>query len=134
MKFNLDFSVDAWIQGVDIEAKDEKEALEKLSQMSLKDILDEGYVKDFSIPAEDFEAEVIEKTVTVECYDITYDPYDVEEKDLNLAYLPTKMLIEFDAEANDDLDDLVMSELEGKIYDEYSIFPEDAKYTVVEEK
>lgn len=134
MKFSLDFSVNAWIQDVEIEAKDEKEALDKLSQMSLKDILDEGFVKDFDISAKDFEATVIEKTVTVECYDITYDPYDVEEKDLNLAYLPTKMLIEFDVDADDDLDDLVMAELDGKIYDEYSIFPEDAKYTIVDEK
>ena len=134
MKFNLDFSVNALIQDVEIEAKDEKEALDKLSQMSLKDILDEGFVKDFDIPAKDFDAEVIEKTVTVECYDITYDPYDVEEKDLNLADLPTKMLIEFDATRDDTLDDLVMAELESKLYDEYDIFPQDTKYTVVDEK
>jgi hypothetical protein len=45
----FDFSLDAWIQNVEIEADDIEEAKEKLNKMSLEELVEEGYVKDFNI-------------------------------------------------------------------------------------
>lgn len=48
-KFTFDFSVDAWIQGVEIEADDYADALDELRSMSLDELIENGYVKDFDI-------------------------------------------------------------------------------------
>lgn len=50
----FDFSLDAWIQNVEIEADDIEEAKEKLNKMSLEDLVEEGYVKDFNIKDLDY--------------------------------------------------------------------------------
>ena len=56
-KYVFDFSVDAWLQNVEIEADNLEEAKDKLGEMSLKDLVEEGYVKDFSISDLDYEVE-----------------------------------------------------------------------------
>lgn len=48
-KFEFDFSVDAWITNLSIEADSKEEALEKLRSYSLDDIILEGYVKNFEL-------------------------------------------------------------------------------------
>lgn len=55
--FNFDFSVDAWIQGLSIEADSIEEAKEKLLKYSLEEVLEEGYVKDCSFKDIDYTAE-----------------------------------------------------------------------------
>lgn len=53
----FDFSLDAWIQNVEVEADDIEEAKEKLNKMSLEDLIEEGYVKDFNIKDLDYSVE-----------------------------------------------------------------------------
>lgn len=53
--YEFDFSLDAWIRGLRIDADSEEEAKEKLSKMSVDDIIQEGYVKDFNITDLDVE-------------------------------------------------------------------------------
>lgn len=52
--FNFDFSVDAWIEGLSIEADSIEEAKEKLLKYSLEEILEEGYVKDYNLKDIDY--------------------------------------------------------------------------------
>ena len=49
MTFSFDLSVDAWIKGIEIEADSEKEAMDELSSMSLSELVENGFVKDFSL-------------------------------------------------------------------------------------
>lgn len=48
-EFEFDFSVDAWITNLSIEADSKEEALEKLRSYSLDDIILEANVKNFEL-------------------------------------------------------------------------------------
>lgn len=48
-KYDFNFSLDAWVKSLEIEADSLEEAKEKLNEMSISDIVDEGLVKDFNI-------------------------------------------------------------------------------------
>lgn len=56
-RYIFDFDLDAWIKDVEIEAKNLKEAKEKLCSMSIEDLIDEGYIKSYSIKDLDVEVE-----------------------------------------------------------------------------
>lgn len=56
-KFSID--VDAWIDGIEIEAHNIDEAKEKLSSMELEELIGEGYVKGFDITDIDYDEEVV---------------------------------------------------------------------------
>ena len=43
--YTFDFNLEAWIDGLEIEADSEEEAFEKLRTMSFEDIVDQGYCK-----------------------------------------------------------------------------------------
>jgi hypothetical protein len=53
--FKFDFDLDAWIQDLEIPADSLEEAKEKLCKMSVADLIDYGYVKDFNIKDLDYE-------------------------------------------------------------------------------
>lgn len=135
MKFKFDFSVDAWIQDVVIDAATKEEAIGKLTRMSLIEIIEEGYVKDFSIPREDLDVEITERAVVTKVYNIQYDPEDVAEEGLDLEDLPKETEIEFDyVRVDEDLEDLIQDELDEMIYSQYGIFPIGFSFDVKEEK
>ena len=56
-KFTFDFNLSAWIQGIEIEAEDYEEAVEKLGRMSAYDLVSEGYVHNFEIKEVDCDYE-----------------------------------------------------------------------------
>lgn len=53
----FDFSLYAWIQCVELEADSVEEAKEKLRKMTVEDLIEEGYVKDFDIKDLDYSVE-----------------------------------------------------------------------------
>lgn len=55
--FTFDFDLDAWIQDIEIEAEDLEEAKEQLFNMSLSELIENGYVKDFDIRNLDYDVE-----------------------------------------------------------------------------
>ena len=57
-KFRFDFSLDIWMQDIDIEAETYDEALHQLTMMAAEEIVKQGYVKDYSI--KDLDCEEIE--------------------------------------------------------------------------
>jgi len=134
MKFKFDFSVDAWIQNVEIDAATEEEAKAKLINMDLADLVDEGYVKDFTV--DDVDTEIIERDIVAKCYDISYDPEDVNEFIVFSAGDPPSevtLTVEYVGK-DDDVEDLLSSELDSLIYDKYGIFPTGFKFDIIEEK
>lgn len=56
-RYTFDFDLEAWIRCLKIEADSLEEAKEKLYEMSIEDIIDEGYVNNFSISELDIEEE-----------------------------------------------------------------------------
>lgn len=114
MKVILDFNLSAWIKGVEIEATSYEDAVSKLHQMSLDEILETGFSKDFTI--DDVDGQVVEKQVKVKVYDIEYD---VEEDDYESpeAYiqfinsLPTTLRLNLTVEPDDDIEDLIADEI-----------------------
>lgn len=133
MKFKFDFSVDAWIQNVEIDAATEEEAKAKLINMDLADLVNEGYVKDFTV--DNVDTEIIERDIVAKCYDISYDPEDVAELSIGADDLPDEVTITVEyVGKDDDVEDVLGSELDSLIYDEYGIFPTGFKFDVIEEK
>lgn len=48
-RFVFDFDLDIWMQDVEIEADDYDKALEELLNMSVKELVENGYIKDYNI-------------------------------------------------------------------------------------
>ena len=76
-KFSFDFSLDAWIQNVEVEAKTLEEAKDILRQMSIDEMLETGYVKSSDIEDLDYE---IEEDDYSEYDDVEYDRKGVERE------------------------------------------------------
>ena len=54
-KFKFDFNMSAWITGVEITAESYEEAKKEFDNMTVEDLIDDGYVKDFNITDLDVE-------------------------------------------------------------------------------
>ena len=114
MKVILDFNLNAWIKGVEVEATSYEDAVTKLHQMTLDELIETGFSKDFTIS--DVDGQVIEKQVKVKVYDIDYD---VEEDDyVNpeeyisvINSLPTTLTATLTVEPNDLIEDLIADEI-----------------------
>ena len=57
MKITFDFNLSAWVRDLEIEADNLEQAKEKLFDMSISDLIGEGYVSDFEIEDLDYEVE-----------------------------------------------------------------------------
>ena len=90
--FTFDFSVDAWIRALDIEAESLDEAKDKLSSMTLEDIVDKGHVKSFDITNVDIEYEDIEEEEDL--YEVFYDEIKKLESMYNCTFMIDDDLIE----------------------------------------
>ena len=142
MKVKFDFSLDVWMQGVEIEADSYEEALRKLYAMDVEDLISEGYIKESDI--KDETGVVVEKTIKVKAYDIEYEisPEDVDEDDEMTPAeveariedqqnsLPSELVFEFDLDANED----VMDRIADEITSETGWLVRDFNYIIIEEK
>ena len=142
MKVKFDFVLEAWMQGVEIEADSYEEALRKLYAMDVEDLISEGYIKESDIKQED--GVITEKTVKVRAYDIDYDvePEDVDENeeltedelDAKIAEvkesLPSELTFEFDIEPDEDIEDRIADEITL----ETDWLVNNFKYVIVEER
>ena len=142
MKVKFDFVLEAWMQGVEIEADSYEEALRKLYAMDVEDLISEGYIKESDIKQE--EGVITEKTVKVRTYDIDYDvePEDVDENeeltedelDPKIAEvkesLPSELVFEFDIEPDEDIEERIADEITL----ETNWLVNNFKYVIVEER
>ena len=67
--YKLDFNLSAWIQGVEIEAENKEEALNKLMNMSVEEMLESGVIKDCDFS--DIDSEIIEADYKVKVFNIS---------------------------------------------------------------
>ena len=136
VKFN--FNLEAWIEGVEIEADSEEEAKDKLYIMNAQELIEAGYVNTSDV--DDVEGEVIEKTLRVRAFDIEYDieedDYDDKEEYIQIINsLPTELEVEITvdkdlAKYHLDEEDLIADEITL----ETNRLVKNFKYTILEEK
>ena len=136
VKFN--FNLEAWIEGVEIEADSEEEAKEKLYRMNAQELIEAGYVNTSDV--DDVEGEVIEKTLKVRAFDIEYDieedDYEDKEEYIQIINsLPTELEVEITvdkdlAKYHLDEEDLIADEITL----ETNRLVKNFKYTILEEK
>ena len=136
VKFN--FNLEAWIEGVEIEADSEEEAREKLYRMNAQELIEAGYVNTSDV--DDVEGEVIEKTLRVRAFDIEYDieedDYEDKEEYIKIINsLPTELEVEITvdkdlAKYHLDEEDLIADEITLETNRLVKTF----KYTILEEK
>ena len=136
VKFN--FNLEAWIEGVEIEADSEEEAKEKLYRMNAQELIEAGYVNTSDV--DDIEGEVIEKTLRVRAFDIEYDieedDYEDKEEYIQIINsLPTELEVEITvdkdlAKYHLDEEDLIADEITLETNRLVKTF----KYTILEEK
>ena len=114
MKVVVDFNLNAWITGVEIDATSYEDAKQKLAEMTFDEIVELGYAKEFSVS--DIDGQVVEKQVKVKIYDIEYD---IEEDDFPnpedyikvINSLPQVITGTLTMEPDDDIEDLVADEI-----------------------
>ena len=114
MKVVLDFNLNAWIKGVEVEATSYEDAVAKLHQMTFDDLIETGFSKDFTIS--DVDGRVVEKQVKVKIYDIDYDVeeddyFNPEECIKVINSLPATLTAILMVEPNDLIEDLVADEI-----------------------
>lgn len=114
MKVILDFNLNAWIKGVEIEATSYEDAVTKLHQMTFDELIETGFSKDFTIS--DIDGQVVEKQMKVKIYDIDYnveedDYFNPEEYISVINSLPTTLTATLTVEPNDLIEDLVADEI-----------------------
>ena len=117
MKVILDFNLNAWIKGIEVDADSYEDALAKLHGMSFEELVELGYSKEFKL--DDIDGYVIEKTVKVKAYDIEYS---IEEEDYDsldeytqiINSLPSELVLEIRVEPDDDLEELIADEITYK--------------------
>lgn len=138
MKVRFNFNLEAWIDGVEIEANSEEEAREKLYQMTFRELVEEGY--DRSSTISEVEGEVIEKTLKVRAFNIDYDieedDYEDKEEYIQIINsLPTELEVEITVD--EDLSKYHLDE-EDLIADEITMktdwLVKNFNYTILEEK
>jgi hypothetical protein len=114
MKVVLDFNLNAWIKGVEVEATSYEDAVAKLYQMTFDELIETGFSKDFTIS--DVAGQVVEKQVKVKIYDIDYDIeednyFNPEEYISVINSLPTTLTVTLTVEPNDDIEELIADEI-----------------------
>ena len=117
MKVLFDFTLNAWIKGVEIEADSYEDALAELHSMTFEELVEAGYEKDFKL--DDIDGSIIERNVKVKVYDIEYDVEYGDEDDYESpeAYiqfmnsLPSSLTLTLTVEPDDDVEDLIADEI-----------------------
>ena len=132
MKFRFNFNLEVWVDGIEIEAKSEEEAIEQLYKMSVKEYFEEGYDRESDIS--DVESEVIEKSMKVKVYDIEYDieedDYENPEEYIELINsLPSELVVDITVNTNDDEEELIADEITYKT----DWLVRNFRYTIIEE-
>lgn len=135
MKVVFDLNVEAWLQGVVVEdVNSEEEALDKLKQMTLEDMLEYGFIKQMEIS--DVDSEISEYNIKAKVTDIEYDITDEDleysgmSKEEFIASKPREMVIITEYGIEDEADEeSVISDI---ISDETDLLVDSFRYEVLE--
>lgn len=103
--YKLDFNLSAWFQGVEIEAESKDEAISKLMNMSVEEMLESGVIKDCDFS--DIDSEIIEADYKVKVFNIVYK----DEEEAKEEKAPKEMVLDIHWIKDDDLTDLIEEEI-----------------------
>ena len=104
--YKLDFNLSAWIQNVEIEAENKEEAINKLMNMSVEEMLEnEGVVEDYNLS--DIDIDIIEADYKVKVFNIVYK----DEEEAKEEKAPKEMVLDIHWIKDDDLTDLIEEEI-----------------------
>lgn len=123
-KFRLDFNLQAWIQGVEIDANSMEEAENKLYRMTIDELLEEGYIHTSDLS--DVDIEVVEQDYKVRVYNIVFDPEDILEYGLDRDLPDEDTVLEFefkDVRVEKEYEELEMY-ISDTIFDTYGLDPD----------
>lgn len=117
MTINLNFSLNAWIKELQIEAVSEEAAIEKLKSMTLSEIInDETCFAASEVSVSDIDTEILDFDLIVEVSDVVYD-LDPEIMDTSVieyleGILPkTFELILSNVKSIDEVEDMIREEI-----------------------
>lgn len=135
MIVNLNFNVEAWVKQLSIDAASEQDAIDKLMQMTLEEIIAEGAVINSDIKISDIDTDVASYGVVAQVLDIEYD-LDPEIMDINVieylkGFLPKNLKVVLDdVTDSDEIEDLI----KDAIYYETNYDTESFKFQILETK
>lgn len=104
-KFKFDFNLEAWIQGVEIEAESYEEAERKLYRMTVEELVEAGYIHDSDL--DDVDVEILEADYKVIVFDIEWEDEETAEL-LELLPKSVKEMIVKDIDVSDEYDNIKM--------------------------
>ena len=136
MTINLNFSLNAWIKELQIEAVSEEAAIEKLKSMTLSEIInDETCFAASEVDILDIDIEILDFDLIVEVSDVVYD-FDSESIDSKVAkylegILPkTFKLTLSNVKSVDEVEDMIREE----IFDQTNYETADFNFKVIEKR
>lgn len=139
MKFKFDFVRELWIRGVEVEADTMEDAIDVISQLSVKDLLEdhEGYIK--ASEDRDHSADIMTANYDIQVTDVKYHitdidaPEDLPENEINkwiedtIRSLPTKFNFTINDVSDEDLDDIINE----RISDETDYLTDSIEYDII---
>jgi hypothetical protein len=102
-KYSFDFNLQAWIQGVEIEADSYEEAESKLYKMTVEELIEAGYIHTSDV--EDVDVEILESDYKVRVFDIEWEDEETAEL-LELLPKSVKEMIIKDIDVSDEYDNI----------------------------
>ena len=118
MIVNFNFNLEAWVRSLRIEANSVEEAKEKLFQMTLEEMVNEGdgFYADSEMELTEIESRIIEYDATVKVSNIEYafdeDEYDPAVIDYLKVRLPKELTMELACvDDNVDIEDYIRDEI-----------------------
>lgn len=135
MIVNLNFNIEAWIKQLSIEAASEKDAVNKLMQMTLDEIVAEGAIINSDIKITDIDTDIASYSVIAQVSEIEYDldpeivGVDVMEYLKNILPKSLKVVLD-DVTDADEIEDLI----KDAIFYETNYDTESFKFQILETK
>ena len=116
MLFHLDFSVSAWVKELLIEAASEQDAINKLKNMTLAEIIEEEATIDSELDIQNIDVQVATQDLTIRVtkadFDFSVDNMSPSIIDYLKARLPKEFVIELKGvEAKDNIEERIKDEL-----------------------
>ena len=102
-KYSFDFNLEAWIQGVEIEADSYEEAESKLYKMTVEELIEAGYIHTSDV--EDVDVEILEADYKVRVLNIEWEDEETAEL-LELLPKSVKEMTIKDIDVSDEYDNI----------------------------
>lgn len=104
-KFKFDFNLEAWIQGVEIEAESYEEAERKLYKMTVEELIEAGYIHTSDL--DDVDVEILEADYKVKVFNIEWEDEETAELLELLPKYVNEMIVK-DIDVSDEYDSIKM--------------------------